>query len=190
MNRYYQNYYWKDGKPYGVGLVSTNTPPPFPISYKIIADPYYKRISIEKYSDEKFLQIVYDSIFLDFRHLRQPEQTAWQREILLESEHEMIHLIRDQNDRAILIEKLYFQSNRCMECQLFSTHQQFISKHHMFYTDLNKPFNGLILFDSEERPVMYKKYRASDDSLEFTDLLEESWDMSCGKGNRWQLSNF
>ena len=66
MFKYYSDYYWKDGKPYGKDEINPNQSP---FAYKIVQDPYFKRFSIEKYRQEHFEKNVYDSILLDFRHL-------------------------------------------------------------------------------------------------------------------------
>ena len=44
MYTHYRNYYWKMGKPYGTDPID---PLQAPATYKIVADPYFKRISIE-----------------------------------------------------------------------------------------------------------------------------------------------
>lgn len=60
MTKYYKDYQWKDGIPYGINPIAEITQTD---SYKIIADPYFKRISIESYVKGQFSGIVYDSLF-------------------------------------------------------------------------------------------------------------------------------
>lgn len=173
MNAHYRTYYWKMGRPYGIEKIHSESP----ISYKIIADPYYKRISIEKYHNGQFSKIVYDSIFLDFRHLRSPEQAAWQRVLIQEEDNQMRYLLRNQDDRSILIEIHKFQNHFCCSCAIQSTHGILISTHCMYYTALNDPFNGVILFDSENHPVMQKTYEIHAKTGEFDRLVSEEWNM-------------
>lgn len=174
MIAHFLTYFWKNGKPYGLSPV---TPTEAPISYKIIVDPYYKRFSIEKYRFALFDKIVYDSYLLDFRHLKPLYQTAWQKEELYSDDSSIICLMRNQDDRAILKETHYFEKNRPRICKMSSIHGIFLSTHRILYDDFGDPYNGVILYDSEERPVMIKKYSMDPLTYEFTDLIEEKWDM-------------
>ena len=167
MNGHFGDYYWKNGKPYGKEKLAENVH----TSYKIVADPYYKRISIEKYQNGNFSQLVYDSFLLDFRHLNSAEQAVWHRETLSESRDKRICLLRNQDDRAILTETLHFESNLCRLCQIHSIHGIHLSTHHMHYKNLNDSFDGVILFDCEERPVMQKIYQFNEETQEFDHLL-------------------
>lgn len=173
MNPHYSSYYWKMGKPYGREKTQADSP----CSYKIIADPYYKRISIEQYVEGHFKQIIYDSLLLDFRHLKSPEQAAWQRETLSETENQTICLLRNQDDRTILIETLDFEENLCRACSIHSVHGIHLSRHRMYYQSLQDAFNGVILYDSAGRPVMMKTYQIDPLTAEFSDLLTEEWNM-------------
>lgn len=175
MNPNFADYYWKNGRPKGI------TPLPLPqeheTSYKIIVDPYFKRFSIEKYVFGNFIDIVYDSIFLDFRKLSPQEQLAWQRETINEENGKMTCLIRNIEDRIILIEELEFQNSLCKVCRVFSPHRVHLSTHRMYYKVLSDSFNGVILLDSQEKLCMYKKYEANEQG-EFEELLEENWNMN------------
>lgn len=173
MLAHYQDYYWKSGKPCGFNRVD---PLLVAFSYRIVSDPYFKRFTVEKYVCNRFEKIVYDSALLDFRHLTLTDQMAWQREILQEENERMISLLRDQNDRAILTEDLFFENNRCKTCTTFSIHGLLLSIHHMYYKDLKDPFNGTVLYDSEGKLVMRKIYEIDPSSGEFTDLLSEERD--------------
>lgn len=177
MNYYFQEYIWKKGKPVGKNIIQSEHISNAPQSYKIIADPYYKRISIEKYVYARFDKIVYDSVFLDFRKLLPAEQHAWSKELFQETDTLLIQLMRDQYDRLILVETSLFESGYCRECKVSSSHGVLLSVHKMFYTALQDPFNGVILYDSEGKTVMKKEYGIDADSGEFTDLIKEDWEL-------------
>lgn len=173
MIKHYLDFYWKMGKPVGKKVVEANAP----ISYKIIIDPYFKRFSVEKYLSGKFEKVVYDSYLLDFRHLKPREQAAWQREIIHEDEHSLISLLRNIDDRAILIEEQTFEKGQCRSCTIKSIHGVPVSTHRMYYQALKDPFDGVILYDLEERPVMKKTYQIDPATGEFTEVMHENWDM-------------
>jgi hypothetical protein len=174
MIKYFTSYYWKNGKPYGLGVVD---PSQVEFSYKIVVDPYYKRFSIERYQRHHFEKMIYDSSLLDFRHLKPADQAAWQRELIQEEPDKIKYLLRNQEDRAILIETLLFENQRCRSCQLHSIHGFFLSTHHLCYTSLQDTFNGVILFDAENRPVLLKTYEIDPLTEEFTTLIQEEWNM-------------
>lgn len=174
MFKYFRDYYWKAGKPYGREIVD---PASLAVSYKIVVDPYYKRFSIEKYHTGHFEKVVYDSLLLDFRHLTQEHQLAWQRELLSEDMHETVCLLRNQEDRVILKETLFFEGDYCRSCQTSSVHGLPLAIHRMYYKSLQDAFDGLILYDLEERPVMMKVYETDALTGEFTTLLSEEWNM-------------
>jgi len=174
MSKYYREYVWKDGIPYGIDpaeeIASID-------SYKIIMDPYRKRISVEKYAQGSFSALIYDSALLDFRHLKTPEHTAWQKLPITESEELMVCLIRDQVDRILFIETHLFVNSLCRECRVNSPHGVSLSVHKMYYKLLGDNFDGVILFDQNEHPVMLKRYEFSEPEMQFTALLEENWAM-------------
>jgi hypothetical protein len=174
MFKHFQEYYWKEGKPYGREAVE---PSQTPFSYKIVVDPYYKRLSIEKYQYSNFNKIIYDSYLLDFRYLTPKDQMAWQREVLREEENTSVCLLRNQDDRAILIETLLFEGEQCRECSTRSIHGIPLSIHRMYYRSLHDRFNGVVLYDIEERPVMMKIYETDPLTGEFTIVLREEWNM-------------
>lgn len=183
MNQHFADYYWKNGRPKGTTPLAK--PQEHENSFKIIVDPYFKRFSIEKYVFGKFSAISYDSIFLDFRKLSPQEQLAWQRETISEENGKMTCLIRNIEDRIILIEELEFTNLLCKNCRIFSPHHVHLSTHRMYYKLLGDPFNGVSLHDSQGKPCMYKKYEANEQG-EFGEVLEENWDMST-QGNAWLL---
>lgn len=162
------------GKPYGAEVTEASETS---TSYKIISDPYFKRFSIEKYRYTRFEKVVYDSILLDFRHLSLKDQMTWRREVLTEEGDCSTCLLRDHDDRAILIEALTFDQNQCRSCTTSSIHGLPLAVHRMFYRSRNDPFDGVILYDMEEKPVMKKSYEIDPSTGEFTNLLSEEWNM-------------
>jgi hypothetical protein len=173
MHKSYQDYYWKGGKPQGKILTNEI----IPCSYKIVTDPYGKRYSIEKYSFGKFEKIVYDSILLDFRHLNPIHQNAWQREQLNEGLNQVHCLLRNQEDRAILFETHHFKGVDCIACEIRSIHGLLLAVQKVYYKNKQDGFDGVVLFDLENKPVMMKTYQTDPESGEFTSLLSEEWDM-------------
>ena len=171
MNRHFTNYCWKNGKPYGEGVAESNSA----ISYKIVADPYYRRFTIEKYRCGKFERLIYDSQLIDFRKLKEESQPNWQRELLLDGELNKTFLLRDEEDRALLVETCTMEGGLCRSCTLHSTHGFLLSTHQIHYEPLGDTFSGVTLHDSENRLVMKKTYQLELETLEFTDLISEEW---------------
>lgn len=174
MIKYYRNYFWKEAIPYGFQMVTENAE----LSYKIVMDPYRKRISIEKYLRGKFAELIYDSAHLDFRHLKPAQQLAWHKIVVEETPTKVVSAIRNQDDRLVLIETYTFEESFCRQCIARSPQGNFISRQQIYYTALNDSFNGVVLYDSNEHSVMFKRYACDEATGEFTDLLEEQWDMS------------
>lgn len=174
MYKHYRNYFWKMGKPYGIEEVEAEKTL---TSYKIISDPYFKRISIEKYQLTRFDQVIYDSVLLDFRHLTLKDQIAWRREVLNEEENRTTCLLRDHDDRAVLIETLTFDRNLCGTCTTSTVQGIPVAIHRMYYREQQDTFDGVMLYDREERPVMRKCYERDPVTGEFTLLIDEEWDM-------------
>lgn len=170
MTKHYSDYVWKGGIPYGINLSTSN-----PTTYKIVMDPYKKRISIEKYESLEFVRLIYDSALLDFRHLKPLEQTAWQKTPVKESPKSILSHIRNQDDRLLFFEECFFEGEYCRECYVTSPHGQLLSIHKMYYEALNDAFNGVILFDSNQHSVMQKKYSINETGT-FDKLLHEHWD--------------
>ncbi len=139
-------------------------------------DPYRKRIAIERYILGKFKDIIYDSAFLDFRHLKPAEHTAWQKCILSEDEDSMVAAIYNQDDRLILMEKYMFENKLCRSCIATSAHGIPLSLQKMYYKVLGDTVNGVVLWDINNHPVMFKTYATDEIAGEFTEILEELWD--------------
>ena len=108
------------------------------------------------------------------------EQAAWQREILSETEFESVCLLRNQEDRAVLIERITFDQQKCRSCTTYSIHELPVATHRMYYKELGDSFNGVILFDLEGHPVIKKSYEIDAKTGEFTNLLTEEWEMMSG----------
>ena len=176
MTKYYKDYYWKDGLPQGIQHIPEEIAKEG-VSYKIPSDPYHRRLCIEKYNGESFVEVVYDSALFNFRHLHPVHQTAWQKTLIHETDTDSICHIRNQDDRLVLIENYRFEQGLCRECSTTSPHGILVSIQKISYTALGDPFNGVILYDSNDHAVMSKKYQFDVDSQEFTDLLEEQWIM-------------
>lgn len=162
------------GKPYGSTVVE---PAHTSICYKIVPDPYFRRFSIEKYIQGHFDRIIYDSFLLDFRHLKTIEQLAWHKENLEENKDTSKSLLRDPDDRAVLIETYYFENNRCRSCNIHSIHGLHLATNRMYYKTFGDTYNGVVLYDIENRAIMKKIYELDEISGEFSTLLSEEWDM-------------
>lgn len=170
MLSFYATYRWKKGIPYGTELASPHTID----SYKIISDPYYKRLTIEKYRQGAFLEVVFDSHFIDFRHLNERNQKAWGRQTIEETTTTTTCLIRDMDDRILFLEKHHFKNGRCLSCEIFTPQGWLLAINQMFYQEWGDAFNGVILYDRERIPVMKKSYSLTPEH-EFHEVLEENW---------------
>lgn len=171
MTKHYIDYVWKEGKPYGIGQADPSTK----TSYKVVADPYNKRISVEQYLDRKFVATIYDSGIFDFRHLRSPDIALWEREVIEEGADYLTCLIRNQDDRVILRETTRFEQGLCRECLIYSPHGILVSRHRMHYTHSQDSFDGVVLYDANDHVVMQKQYKTNAETGEFTDLIKEEW---------------
>lgn len=176
MKQYFKGYRWKNGIPLGKGVIETNQIPN-ETSYKIAMDPYRRRITLEKYEKGQFCKIIYDSILLNFRHLNPTEQMAWEKTIVEETPEKIVSIIRNQDDQVLYFETCHFQEGFCRVCNISSSHGIFLSSHRLYYKTLNDPFNGVVLFDSDNYPVMLKIYERDEGSGNFTKIIEESWDV-------------
>lgn len=171
--QYFRDYYWKNGIPYGKELCNKE----FDETYKIVSDPYRKRISIEKYFKGQFSRVIYDSVFLNFKLLKSTESMAWEKTVISETANSMVCLIRDQDDRLLFQEKYRFEGDFCRECIIESSHGYLLSVTRMLYKNLGDKMNGVILYDPNERPIMFKQYEVDKETGKFTTLLEEHWNV-------------
>lgn len=172
MIYFYSDYYWKMGRPQGLHRIADGLPMAG-TAYKIVIDPYYKRFSVEKYVDGKFVEFAYDSALFDFRHLKPMEQNAWLKEFV----DETTCLIRNQDDRVIIKEVYTFEGSLCRECKTFYPNGELISMQKMSYKQFGDPFDGVDLYDRNGKCVVHKEYK-TDASGEFTEMLKEVWDMT------------
>lgn len=169
---HFRDYFWKQGKPVGIGAVAADAP----VSFKIIVDPYRKRISLERYHAGQFHDVVYDSYLFDFRYLSEKDQQAWQRTRLYEDEAIARSLLRNMDDRVILIEEAHFSGEDCIECRLHSPHGIWVATQKIYDTRRGDPFDGMALIDRLDHPVLLKKYARDPESRSFTTLLAEVWE--------------
>jgi hypothetical protein len=116
-------------------------------------------------------------MLLDFRQLKHPEQTAWQKIPITETSDMMVCLIRNEDDRVLFLETHLFMNGMCRECRVSAPQGIPLSFHKMLYKNMGDPFDGVILYDRNEHPVMYKKYEFNEKEQQFTTLLEEQWNM-------------
>lgn len=176
MTHHYHDYFWKEGIPYGVKPVEDPLKSLYE-TYKIVMDPYRKHITIEKYFQGDFTGVIYDSAFLNFRHLKNDTTRAWQKTIIHEAPNETVCHLRDQDDRLVFKETYRFEQNLCRECHVTSPHDIPLSIQRMYYKTFKDPFNGVVLFDQNKNPVMCKYYEFDENLNEFTELIETKWDM-------------
>lgn len=171
---HYIDYFWKNGKPVGRGAASSEDPPNY--TYKVVSDPYFKRISLERYQNGVWDSAIYDSLLLDFRKLNERDQLAWQKVIIDEKPGFQFCLIRDHDDRVVFLEKHQFVNNMPVSCEIFSPQGLPLAVQKISYTSLGQAFNGVTLYDNCGRVILKKIYNVDENSLEFTDLVEEIWD--------------
>ena len=179
MNAHYQDYYWKNGRPEGrcFHKQRLSCADPLRRSYVICTDPYHKRYSVELYHGTTLKRVVYDSLLLDFRRLKESEQQGWQRECICQELKTSHFWIRNQEDRAVLREKLDFEGPFCKRCRIFGPQGLLLATQTMHYTALNDGWNGTLLHDRNAHLVLAKHYRANAEGV-FEELLEERWDLS------------
>jgi hypothetical protein len=185
MLKYFSDYFWEEGIPRGIRPATLSEM--HGVSYKIVSDPYNKWLSIEKYVGDAFEEIVYDSHLFDFRCLKPANQIAWQKFQIGSSDEKC--LIRNQDDRVILCENYFFEGNRCRLCRAFSPHGFSVSTQRIYWKELGDKVDGVALFDKNERMVMNKIYDVDAESGEFSNLIQENWNMQNEDLSKWQLSN-
>lgn len=169
----FRDYSWDKGRPIGrIRCAAKETP----ISYKIVHDPYYKRICIERYAWGLFQESIYDSCLLDFRSFRQgKEPVAWERQLIQETDKELRFLVKDEEDRVRFLENHTLESGRTVKGEIFSMHGLFLCSHHLFWRDKGDAWNGLQIWDREGRLVLTKNYTLTPNTGDFADLIAEKW---------------
>lgn len=176
MAECYRNYGWIKGVPKGLDcLESCGTLSPT-TGYRIVTDPYHKRYSVERYDNGRFSAVVYDSMLLDFRHIKPAQQQGWTQETASANEDAVTCIIRNPDDRIIYLETHLFEGNVCRECQILSPQGLLLATNRMYYKQYGDLTDGVVLYDRQEKPVMYKTYVTGEDG-QFTDLVEERWDL-------------
>lgn len=168
---HFLDYFWENGKPVGRQKVSSAAS----LSFRILTDPYRKRFSLERYFLGRFDSMIYDSNLFDFRDLKKGENSAWQRDCIEETASLSRSIIRNIEERIILIEEAHFENDICRECKLFSPHGIWIATQNILYRSLDDPFDGVMLVDTLSHPILTKIYLKDSSSGEFTTLLEEKW---------------
>jgi hypothetical protein len=169
---YFTDYRWENGSPTGIEKADIGSAPS--VCYRIVSDTYQHRIVIEAYAEGSFSTVIYDSKLLDFRSLAAPAHPVWKKDLLKESDSEVVVLLRDENDIPVVIERNHFENGRILSCDMTTPQGTQISKQKFYYASSADPFNGLTLFDGNDRPVMQKNY-AVDEHDTFTDLLNVNW---------------
>ena len=183
--KHYSDYFWDEGIPTGINALDGQNDTSL-TSYKLVSDPYHKWISIERYKGRDFDDIIYDSLIFDFRNLKPINQTAWEKEPGGTSKETSI--IRNHDDRIILFEEYSFEGNHCRMCKARSVHGIPISTQRIYYRELGDNIDGVALFDNNDHIVMYKLYDIDSESGEFTDVIEEKWNMKNQNLSKWQRS--
>lgn len=171
MHKYFNEYYWDHGRPRGTAIADFEEP----LVYRIVVDPYYKRYSIEQYTNGAFIGIAYDSALYDFRWLKPQEQVAWRKEMIEETPWQTSCLIRNQDDRAIALERYIFEQGLCTLCEIYYPNGELLATQRMAYTKLGASENSVILVDRLSHPVVMKRYEADEKTGEFTTLISEVW---------------
>lgn len=180
----YRDYVWLKGVPHGREPLGTEEIQSEAVSYKIVDDPYHKRYSLERYEKGHFSSVVYDSMQLDFRHLKPAEQQGWCKEVTCADEDATSCLIRNQDDRVIYLETHVFDGDVCRECHIFSPQGLLLATNRMYYRSQGDATDGVVLYDRLDKPVMYKLYETGEDG-QFTELVEERWDSNPLEFRKW-----
>ena len=174
MFPYTKEYVWREGIPQGVSEIET--PGPDEELVKIVYDSYQKHYSIERYRGPHFESVIYDSKLLNFATLSPIQQQAWSKEVISEDNTLVRCLIRDESDRVVAIEEYHYEGELCRRCDSISPHGPLLSRQRIYYQSLGDPIDGVVLFDANEHPVMFKTYTLNEDGS-FGTLLSEEWDM-------------
>lgn len=161
----YSSYVWRDGIPYGVGQASEG--------FRLLADSYNKRISVERHNEHGWIETIYDSALLDFRQLKPEFQHGWEAFRIEESEQSVITQLHDDSDRIVALEHYRIEEGRSVSCEIRSPQGTLLATQELFYTDRGAAFNGAVLRDAGGFVVRHNRY----DSPSFENLLADYWDM-------------
>ena len=177
MSEWFGNYTWRNGVPAGVNKISVDLIGEQEWCFTILRDPYGKRYSVEGYYWGTFALVIYDSAHFNFKQLRSEFPASWRREVLKESRDQWITsiaLVRDEDDRAICLERYVYSEGFCRSCYLSTPQGVPIGAQHMHYHHLGDDWNGVQLLDAAGREVLRKVY-ACDERGEFGKLLSEDF---------------
>ena len=177
MFPYFSDYFWKGGWPVGKGLLADEAWHSCEIAYRIVHDSFQKHVTVEKYANGSFVEVIYDSLLLDFRKLQPERQAVWKKEIISQTATEEKSLIRDETDRILYKELYHFHEGRCHVCETRSCHGLLLSRQELSYKNRGDSFDGMILYDTNAHPVMSKQYTL-DEEGQFEQVTKECWDYS------------
>jgi hypothetical protein len=128
---FYRDYAWKKGSPHGFKRGAHLKG----ISYRILSDSYQKKVVIERYKNRKFDLCIYDSSLIDFRKLKNQEgKELWYSEELSFKKSDLESaLVRDECDRAVVIERYHYLEGTLVETEIFTPHQILIARQKFTY---------------------------------------------------------
>lgn len=169
---FFKDYCWRKGRPFGINALQSPLEEGV-LAYKIVADPYLKRLSVESYRNDFFEGTIYDSTLLDFRSLMCEIPPSWERSSLGGL---VTAVVRDICDRAIWTEEYAYEGEYCRLCRVHSAHGLLLSTHRLFYTVLGDKCDGVILYDAAGKAVFAKRYDVDEEGA-FSTLLEENWEI-------------
>lgn len=162
MFHYFGDYYWQDGEPKGLGKCEETASR----AYRIVQDPYRKRLSVELYSEGSFQQVLYDSGVFDFRDLKPERQTAWKKEPFGEQKA----LIRNEHDRVILLEDYGAKDSRPGCCMICSPTGLTVAKQEIRGEGSESEI--IVLLDPQRKPVFIRYLRREAGNIE---APQEQW---------------
>jgi hypothetical protein len=168
----FKNYYWSKGKPIGESPLSEKSEGE---GFRIFSDPYRKWLTIERYWDLQFQEVVYDSRWIDFRKLKLQEHRAWRKEIVEETPEQSAFWIRNEEDRVIFKEVCHFEHQECTSCSVYTPNHFLLCTHQLYYRKKGCKINGIVLQDRCQKIVFYRIYRDYQEG-QFVDLLKEEWE--------------
>lgn len=166
---YFTDYVWVNGRP--KGLMPTTLEESLKSTvYKIVKDPYGKRISLERFQSGHFLDCAYDSHLFDFRVLSSNRESSWQK-IESESINQPSSLIIDHDDRTIAKEFYHFENGLCTECRIHYPEGPLVARQRIIYHE-DKTLKAMLLFDVLGSCAGIKIFDPEGN------CIFESWDMS------------
>ena len=168
---FFTDYVWINGRPKGRSERLDESSDA--LAYKIVKDPYGKRISLERFQSGKFLDCLYDSHLFDFRVLCSKVDSSWQK-IDTGSITEPSSWIIDHDDRTIAKEIYHFDKELCTECHIYYPQGPLVAKQKMAYQGKENFLCAIALFDISNHPAGLKIFAPDGSGA----CIFESWDMS------------